>query len=226
MPFCPHCGKSTNQQDKFCTSCGKELNKLTYKVPLQDQKTPFQQAAAKSPEVSSTMFPQPLSGHDIISLRETTSRGSQTETIKLVFPDLMVSKGLIRSDAYTLIVTDRRSIFAKLTNEVEEQAIKKYRSKIEAARGTSGVIKWIAKINNSRAYIEWYSEKTIDSSLNESLGNYAIDNLNIMNVFAKYDGDDDFPTYDIIFTTKDNVIKCKTLHNPSVLTSVYGFRQD
>jgi hypothetical protein len=225
MPFCSYCGKSTNPQDKFCASCGKSLKSSQPNVPVPDQPVSVQQAIANAPKVSSNRVPEPSSEHDVMNLKEATpSITPQTETIKMILPDLMMIKGFGRFETYNLIVTDSRSIFAKLTNVVKEQAIKKHRAKVEAVKGVPGVFKWMAKINDARAYIDWYSEKTPDLSFNETPGNFAIENSSIIDIDVTDDGDEDFPNYDLVITAKNNVLKLKTQHDPNKLFSVYGLR--
>ena len=216
MPFCPYCGKPTNPQNMFCASCGKSLKSLGPNVQTPDQQAPVQQDTIDASEVSSTRPPQPSSEHESILPKSTT------ETIKIVVPELYVMKGFGRTDTDNLIVTDRRSIFAKLTREVEEQAVKNHHAKIEAVKGAPGVFKWMAKIGKARAFIDWYSEKTPNSSLNESPGNYAVENSSIVDVFVTDDRDEDFPTYELEVTTNKTVLKFKTQHDPGKLPSVYG----
>jgi len=216
MPFCPYCGKPTNPQNMFCASCGKSLKSLGPNVQTPDQQAPVQQATNDAPEVSSTRAPLPSSEQEAMSPKE------MTETIKIFVPELFVMKGFGRTDTYNLIVTDRRSIFAKLTREVEEQAVKNHRAKIEAVKGAPGVFKWMAKIGKARAFIDWYSEKTPDASLNETPDNYAIENSSIVDVFVTNDQDEDFPTYDLEITTNKTVLKFKTQHDPGKLPDVYG----
>lgn len=126
----------------------------------------------------------------------------QAETIKMVLPDLIVIKGFGRSETHNLIVTDSRSIFAKLTNEVKEQAVKKHRTRVEAAKEVPGVFKWMTKISDARAYIDWYTEITPDLSLNETPGNLAIENSSIINIIITDDADEDIPTMTLYLLQK------------------------
>jgi hypothetical protein len=216
MPFGTNCGKPINPNDKFCASCGSKLKNSESHLTPQSQ--PPQQTAVK-------IFTNPLQPQSVTAIDEAGPKDSLKESIQLVFPDYNVRKGLLSADQYTLVVTNKRTIFAKQTREVEEQALKQYRAKIDAVKDVSGVIKWIAKKSNSRAYIEWYSDKTPDSIIDETSGNYAIDNSNILSVTSKFDGDEEFPIYYIHFTTVNEVIKGKTMINPDALVMVYRHRK-
>ena len=163
----------------------------------------------------------PLQPQSATTIDETSPNDTSDENIQLVFPDYNVRKGLLSAEQYTLVITNKRTIFAKQTRDVEDQALKQYKAKIDATKNVPGVIKWIAKKSSSRAYIEWYSDKSPDSILDETPGNYAIDNSNILNVTSRFDGDDEFPVYYIHFTTVNEVIKGKTMLNPDTLVMVY-----
>ena len=218
MSFCTNCGKPINPNDKFCASCGSKLKNSESHPTPQSQTSPPQRAAGGD----ST---NPLQPQSVTTIDKSSPKDTSNENIQLVFPDYNVRKSLLSAEQYTLVVTNKRTIFAKQTREVEEEALKQYKAKIDAAKDVSGVIKWIAKKSNPRAYIEWYSDKSPDSILAEAPGNYAIDNSNILNVTSKFDGDEEFPIYYIHFTTVNEVIKGKTMLNPDALVMVYRARK-
>ncbi len=218
MSFCTNCGKPINPNDKFCASCGSKLKNSELHLTPQSQTPPPQRTAVE-------IFTNPLQPQSVTTIDETSPKNTSNENIQLVFSDYNVRKGLLSAEQYTLVVTNKRTIFAKQTRDVEEQALKQYKAKIDAAKDVSGVIKWIAKKSNSRAYIEWYSDKSPDSILDETPGNYAIDNSNILNVTSKFDGDEEFPIYYIHFTTVNEAIKGKTMLNPDSLVMVYRTRK-
>jgi hypothetical protein len=114
----------------------------------------------------------------------------------------MKSKSLGRTDTYNLIVTDRRSIFAKLTAEIMNETVKKRRAKAEAeGKGFFG--KWKAQMQGFNTYTDWYADKTPDYALAETQGNWAIDNGSISNVKVNESKDDEsgVETYYIEFAT-------------------------
>jgi hypothetical protein len=207
MPFCPHCGKPTKPLDRFCASCGKGLNPVTTENPTIAQESV---TASTAPLDKTTSRP-----------KESEAENPRPESIRLILPDLMLKKGMIRADAYTLIVTNHRTIFAEQTKEIETYALERYRAKIDAAEGVSGVIKFIAKIGKSRALIEWYQGKTLAEILTESAGNFALNNTEILNVKIWDDGDSELTTHYVSYTMKDRVINCNTLHDLSELKNAY-----
>src|SRR4030042_5371014 len=148
MPFCTNCGKPINPNDNFCASCGGKLKNSESHPTLQSQAPPPQRTAVE-------IFTNPLQPQSVTTIDETSPKDIWNESIQLVFPDYNVRKGLLSAEQYTLVVTNKRTIFAKQTRDVEEEALKQYNARIDAAKKVSGVIKWIAKKSNSRAYIEW-----------------------------------------------------------------------
>jgi hypothetical protein len=102
----------------------------------------------------------------------------------------MVSKSFGRADAYNLIITERRSIFAKLTNEIMNETIKRRRTKAEAeGKGFWG--KWKAQMAGFNTYGDWYADKTPDQALAETQGNWAVDNSTIRELKVRESSDDE-----------------------------------
>jgi hypothetical protein len=127
----------------------------------------------------------------------------------------MKSKSLGRTDTYNLIVTDRRSIFAKLTAEIMNETVKKRRAKAEAeGKGFFG--KWKAQMQGFNTYTDWYADKTPDYALAETQGNWAIDNGSISNVKVNESKDDEsgVETYYIEFTTPNGKFDFSMQYDP------------
>jgi uncharacterized Zn finger protein (UPF0148 family) len=110
MPFCPFCGTPVKENHKFCPSCGNPLE-LVPQIPTPTpQATPTPQPQQPQQPASA---PQPAAAPQPPQVQTT-----QGETIREIIPNLSVSKSFGRTDTYNLIVTERRSIFAKLTTEI------------------------------------------------------------------------------------------------------------
>ena len=146
------------------------------------------------------------------------------ETIRMIIPNLMKSKSLGRTDAYNLIVTDRRSIFAKLTQQIMNETINKRRAKAEAeGKGFFG--KWKAQMQGFNTYTDWYSDKTPEYALAETQGNWAVDNAAISNIRVNEETDDEsgVETYYIEFTTAAGKFDFSIQYDPKeLLAKVYG----
>jgi hypothetical protein len=218
MPFCPYCGTPVKEQHMFCPSCGKELEP----IPVKEngglevtQPQHAQQASAQPPEIN------PSVPHSSTPAPTPAQLG---ETVKVIIPNLMVSKSLGRVDTYNLIVTDRRSIFAKLTNEIVGETVKMRRAKAEAeGKGFFG--KWKAQMQGFNTYADHYLDKTPDQALNETPGNYAVDNSLIRNIRVDENDDDDggMTQYNIEITTPTDKLKFKMQYDPREhLRRAYG----
>jgi hypothetical protein len=150
----------------------------------------------------------------------------QGETIRAIIPNLMVSKSLGRVDTYNLIVYERRSIFAKLTNEVMNNMIKRRRSKAEAeGKGFFG--KWKAQMQGFNIYTDAYPEMTPEQILAETQGNYAIDNSVIRGMKFSADNNDEGGQsfYYVELNTVTGKLNFKTTYDAkSLFNNTYGSR--
>jgi hypothetical protein len=211
VPFCVFCGKPVTATDKFCKNCGKPVS------ASQAQKNPEIKAEtlaqAKTPEVI-------VSGD---SNRSSSFVGSQeslpaVETVKMIVPDQVMVYGFGKADTFNLIITTHRTIFVKLTNSIKEQAQKKMNDKVNGAK-MNRVIKWMAKRVDYSAYLNWYADKTPQQALNETPGNYAIPNTDIIDVTVNdnsVDSDEGgtVPDFELVITTREKMLKLKSIINP------------
>jgi hypothetical protein len=143
-----------------------------------------------------------------------TVSGAPTEIVKFVIPSLAVSKSWGRSDSYTLIVTDRRSIFAKLTQEIMNETVKTARADAEA-QGKGFFGKWAAQMKGFNNYAVRYNKFTPDQVLQETKGNFAIENSMIRRIKITDNTDEDSPSaeYGIEFQTMTEKLYFKTIYN-------------
>jgi hypothetical protein len=149
---------------------------------------------------------------------------NQGETVREIIPNLIVSKSLGRSDTFNLLVTERRSIFAKLTGEIMNATVKMRRDKA-AAEGKGFFGKWKAQMQGFNTYTDWYKDKTPDQALGETPGNYAIDNSAIRNIKVNENSDDEggMTLYYIEITTSTDKLNFKMQYDPRKLfQAAYG----
>lgn len=213
MPFCAYCGKPIKPSEKFCGNCGKPIS-----APQV-----LQASAVKQETVPQVMTPDAvvggvISGSTSTFVRSTGKTLPAVETVKMIVPDLLMIYGFGKSDTFNLIITTHRSIFAKLTRSIKEQSQKKMNEKIDGAK-MNRVIKWMAKRVDYSAYLEWYAGKSPQEVLNETPGNYAIDNVDIIDVSIKDESSDTedggkIPDYELVITTREKTLKFKTNLNP------------
>ena len=159
-----------------------------------------------------------ISGSTSTFVRSTGKTLPAVETVKMIVPDLLMIYGFGKSDTFNLIITTHRSIFAKLTRSIKEQSQKKMNEKIDGAK-MNRVIKWMAKRIDYSAYLEWYAGKSPQEVLNETPGNYAIDNVDIIDVSIKDESSETedggkIPGYELVITTRGKTLKFKTNLNP------------
>jgi hypothetical protein len=216
MPFCPFCGTSVKDQHKFCPNCGNQLEQVTPRPVEVSQpvQSPQQAYAPAQPYYAPPPAPQSMPYQ------------VQGETIRALIPNLMVSKSLGRVDTYNLIVYERRSIFAKLTNEVMNNAIKRRRAKAEdEGKGFFG--KWKAQMQGFNIYTDGYSEMTSDQILAETQGNWAIDNSAIRGMKFSADNDDEGGQnfFYVELTTMTGKLNFKTTYDAkSLFNNAYSSR--
>jgi hypothetical protein len=90
----------------------------------------------------------------------------------------------VKSKTYTLVITDQRLIFARLTKERMNAIVAQARDEAKAAgKGFFG--QWGAQLGSSFNYHELYSQMTPEEALAETPDNYAIDRSTIVSVKYK-----------------------------------------
>ena len=137
---------------------------------------------------------------------------------------LSVPKSWGRSDAYTLIVTERRSIFAKVTQEIMNETVRTARANA-AAEGKGFFGKWASQMKGFYNYAVRYNKFTPDQILQETPGNFAIENSMIRKIKITENTDEDSPgvEYGITFETVTWKLYFKTAYNQEHLFKMaYG----
>jgi zinc-ribbon domain len=202
MAFCSYCGTQVQDTQKFCASCGNPLKPLTY-APNPGISQPPVIQNVPAPGAAPAYF---------------------NETVRFVISNLYISKSWGRADNYTLIVTERRSIFAKLTQQIVNENIKQ--SRANAANEGKGFFgKWAAQMTGFYDYTKWYSKYTPDQVLQETEGNFSIDNAVIRRIRISDDSDEDSSRveYGVEFQMVNNKLYFKSsLNSESQFKQAYG----
>jgi nucleotidyltransferase/DNA polymerase involved in DNA repair len=192
--LCTNCGKPIKETQKFCGSCG---------------------TAVESASPSGITPPSP-------STQEAQIKSAQGEAIRAILPNLVVSKSFGRSDTFNLIVTDQRSVFAKLTSQIMNETVKMRREKA-AAEGKGFFGKWAVQMSGFNTYTDRYQTMRPEEALLENKENFQIENSMIKKVKSSSDDDEDRPMYDIEITTATQKLKFKTQYDPEhELKKAYG----
>jgi hypothetical protein len=146
------------------------------------------------------------------------------ETVKFVIGSLAVSKSWGRIDNYTLIVTERRSIFAKLTQEIMNETVRASRANAQAeGKGFFG--KWAAQMKGFYSYHDRYVHLTPDQILQETPGNFAIENAWISKIkISEYtDPNNNNVEFGITFEMVNQKLYFKSMYDlKDQLRQVYG----
>jgi len=143
--FCSSCGAETGAGDAFCTACG----------------APLQPAA---PEAASPA-PTPVA-----------APAANGEQVLSVIGGLTLVAGFmgLKQKLYTLVITDRRLIFAELTKEKVTATVNAARESAKAeGKGFFG--QWGAQLKSSASYSEAYWQMSPDAALAETPGNWAVE---------------------------------------------------
>ena len=90
------------------------------------------------------------------------------ERVTGVIPDLRT--GMFGNKSYSLVITDRRLIFAQVTNEL----LKQEREKVVGNSGGGLMSKWKASMSSHFNFHERYYNMNPDSALQENPENYQI----------------------------------------------------
>jgi hypothetical protein len=197
MPFCTNCGKQVKDQHKFCASCG---------MPVESENAAPPPAAPVPIPQPATPAPAPVVRNTSPSntVAQNTAPSVQGESIRIIIPNNY------------LIVTERRTIFAKLTNEIANEAVKMRRSGAESeGKGFFG--KWAAQMKGMNNYSDRYIKYTPEQLLNETQGNFALDNSMVRKIKVQDNTDDEggAAEYGIEIETAANKLKFKAGYDPS-----------
>lgn len=200
MPFCTNCGKPYNEQHKFCQSCGIPI------APMSQTAQPMAPAASGISAAPASSAPAPVS----------------RETVQVIIPNLQQNNALGKRDSYYLIVTDRRSIFAKVTEQVGRRAVQIRQEKAQGQNlGFFG--RWKQQVAGPDMYLEFFKTLTPDQMLADSAENFAVDNFQIQGVRSKFFYSEDFPSeWSLEFQIAGNNRKFIATNNPEkLLKQVY-----
>jgi hypothetical protein len=116
MPYCGNCGTVNNPEFKFCQNCGSPL--------MQQQQIPTNDMPLPPPPPSY----QPTANAPV----QAPVQGSYGESVVGVML-LRRPKSMGRYDTFTGVVTTQRMIFAQMTSEMLNSAIKAARDQAKNA---------------------------------------------------------------------------------------------
>jgi hypothetical protein len=194
MPYCEHCGSQLNPNAKFCTNCGAA--QIIAPAPPQHAIQPPQYFAPPTssppppppppmepsyqpppPIQPPTYQPQP----PIQPPAATLSYGSERVIGVLLFRK---PKSLGRWDTYTGVITGQRIIFAQMTQQMMNDAVKQSRDQAKAERkGFWG--QWADQLRATFGYSQRYLSMQPDVIVAETPGNFYLNNDSIGEIKVK-----------------------------------------
>ena len=161
MPFCPNCGIPVEGTQKFCPNCGQRLGPVP--VPPPQAAPP---AAIQTPTPQPSYIPPPPPTP--IPIAQTSER------IVAIVPNLKKPKSFGRWDTYNLIVTERRCIFASVTADMLNRAIKEANEQGKA-QGKGFMDRWGDQISSTMGYWRKYESIEPETALRENKENFSFD---------------------------------------------------
>jgi hypothetical protein len=170
MPFCTNCGEPCEEQQKFCRKCGTPIE------PIRPTNQPAGPPAYAAPYTHAPV-PAPVSG----------------EAVRTIIPNLQQNNAQGKRDSFYLIVTDRRSIFAKVTAQVGQRA-SQLRQEKNSAQNLGFFGRWKQQVAGPDIYLELFNTMTPEQMLADSSENFAVANSQIQGVRSKYYYSEDFPS--------------------------------
>jgi len=146
--FCTNCGAALDKGTKFCGSCGQKLS----------------ESAA-----SSVATPAPVA---------STSQGVSAEQLVGIIPAVSRKKGFISVEAFNVVVTERRMIFAIMTTEMIKEEAKKAGKK----GGLAGIFN---AVTAGYSLYKRYLDMAPEAALKENPQNFFVDLNRIKKVKVK-----------------------------------------
>ncbi|MEM3427933.1 MAG: zinc ribbon domain-containing protein [Nitrososphaerales archaeon] len=154
--YCPNCGTALMPNAKFCQNCGAPI-KSTSTVDQARSLDDVRRLAH-----ASTSVPETILG--VILLRKPKSLG--------------------RYDTFAGVLTTSRMIFAQITKEMLNEAARLAKEQAKAeGKGFWG--QWVSQLNATLNYMQKYLKMEPAAILNETPGNFALNNDSINEIKLK-----------------------------------------
>jgi hypothetical protein len=171
MPYCTNCGAQINSSLNFCGNCGAKIQ--TPQTPTSVSQA-TQSPPVTSPSVTlNSPVTQPIPQVPPV----------QTRAVETVLGAIVVRKpkSMGRWDTYTGVITSQRLIIAQMTSKMITDAAKQSRDQAKAeGKGFFG--QWADQLRATWNYSQRYLSMQPQSILNETPGNFAIDNTTISSI--------------------------------------------
>ena len=189
---CPSCGAPVAAGNRFCTTCGKPMD-----VPRFCGKcgAPMDAGAKFCGKCGSTVAVSPVApAQPVPEAPAPVAAQASGEPVLGVITGAQKRKGLFGFQAYSIVVTNQRLVFADMSNKMMNEAVKEMQRRAKAAgKGFFGTIG--AQMGWMTVLVEKYTSIGADAALAESKDNFFIPNNTIHKVQIWEQDDDDGPSW-------------------------------
>ncbi len=210
MPYCENCGSQINLNAKFCGNCGAartpaqpktapatakpaaetqsaqpKRERLSYYSPPSPSAMPMQ-----SPPASIMQPMQPQQYQAPPQMQQATPMPQVQPGSEPIYGVILFRrmKSLGRWDTYTGVLTSQRVIFAQMTNEMINAAVRQSRDQAKAeGKGFFG--QWGDQLKATWLYSQKYLTMPPQTILAETPGNFELYNSTISEIRVKVDQD-------------------------------------
>lgn len=163
VKFCRNCGAPLTPGDRFCGSCGQDVGGM-----VAGAASVAGASSAPPPPSVSNAPPSPMSQAAPPPFQAAPPPAYPGEPLVGIIPAVSRRKGL-GTEGYNIIVTQRRMIFAVMTNDM----IKEESKRVSQGKGFLGGIAAAATVGNT--FYKRYLNMSPDDALAENRENFAVD---------------------------------------------------
>jgi len=190
--FCTSCGTALTPADRFCSSCGKPLASPTQVPPPANAYAPPPAPVYYAP-------PQPAVNN---------------EALIGIIPAVSRKKNMMAMEGFNIIVTQRRMIFALMTNDMISQAAK------QAGKegGFFGGMLNAATVGYT--FYKRYLTMPPDAALAENPQNFAVELSQIRKI--KITGDKEVDNYFTMKANQNSILKQHQYQEGTILIETAG----
>jgi len=191
--YCENCGQPLDSKASFCPSCGHAVPQDS---PAPAGASPPAPPAPPAPATRPATAPRPSAA----ARPAVTSQPS--ETVVAVLPPATRRSGFLglKSQAYVLVLTDTRILFAQQTSKmVKENARQAREAAKQSGQGLLG--QWGAVIDSNSSgqrYLQMHPQQI----LAETAENFAVTNNQVRSARIRTQEDDDRGTSEVVLTLK------------------------
>jgi hypothetical protein len=176
MPYCKNCGRLADPSFKFCETCGASLTEPGIQQSQTNSNLPL---PPPPPGYQPPSYQQPIAYSQPKTQMPILGQPTPEAVVGVIL--LRKPKSMGRYDTFTGVVTSHRFILAQMTSQMLTDAAMQARTQAKAeGRGFFG--QWEEQLRASFNYTQRYLTMNPLAILNETPGNFALDNNAIQEI--------------------------------------------